>query len=176
MSNLLWKKAVDFHGHACGGLAIGVRVSMVVKEHFGCVASPDEQLVCVTENDACGVDGIQAILGCTVGKGNLIFRLRGKQAFTFFVRETGEGVRIMLKPLQRQMSQGQRIDYFLNAPTDELFTLSQPQFSMPERARLFKSVICSACGEAVAEPFVRLQQGEMACLDCFSEYDREALK
>ena len=153
-----------------------MRVSVVVKESLGHIASPDEQLVCVSENDACGVDGIQAILGCTAGKGNLLFRPRGKQVFTFFVRETGEGLRIALKPFPKEMGQRQRIDYILNAPAGEVFSLSAPAFPMPERARLFQSVVCTSCGEAAAEPYVRLQQGKMVCLDCFSQDDREGLK
>lgn len=34
----------------------------------GCI-SGDEELVCIAENDACGIDAIQVILGCSVGKG-----------------------------------------------------------------------------------------------------------
>ena len=49
--------------------------------------SEDEEVVCVTENDACGVDGIQAILSCTAGKGNLKFRDTGKMAFSFLTVE-----------------------------------------------------------------------------------------
>jgi formylmethanofuran dehydrogenase subunit E len=65
--------------------------------------SPDEEIVCVTENDACGVDAIQVILGCSVGKGNLLFRLRGKQAFSFFNRATGVSIRLVMKenPFER---------------------------------------------------------------------------
>ena len=32
----------------------------------------DEEIVCVTENDACGVDAVQVLTGCTLGKGHLI--------------------------------------------------------------------------------------------------------
>ena len=37
--------------------------------------SADEDVVCIAENDACGVDAIQVLLGCSVGKGNLLFNL-----------------------------------------------------------------------------------------------------
>ena len=46
--------------------------------------------VAVTETDMCAVDAIQALVGCTFGKGNLIFRDRGKVAFTFFRRSDGK--------------------------------------------------------------------------------------
>lgn len=60
--------------------------------------SADEDVVCITENDACGVDAIQVLLGCSVGKGNLLFHLRGKQAFSFYNRKTGKAVRLVLRP------------------------------------------------------------------------------
>ena len=91
----LYKKCVEFHGHSCGGLLVGFRAALCAMERFGLDGrAQDEELVCVAENDACGVDAIQALLGCTAGKGNLIFRLRGKQAFTFYDRKSGESFRI----------------------------------------------------------------------------------
>ena len=66
----LWEKAVAFHGHECGGLTIGYKAALYAIELLDIQFSDDEQIVCVTENDACGVDAIQAILGCSAGKGN----------------------------------------------------------------------------------------------------------
>ena len=95
---LLYKKCVDFHGHSCGGLLIGFRAALCAMERFAITEpSPDEEIVCVAENDACGIDAVQALLGCTAGKGNLILRLRGKQAFTFVDRKSGDSFRIVLK-------------------------------------------------------------------------------
>ena len=94
---MLWEKAKEFHGHECGGLTIGYKAALYAIELLGIQFSDDERIVCVTENDACGVDAIQAILGCSVGKGNLLFRLRGKQAFSFYNRETGKAVRLVLR-------------------------------------------------------------------------------
>lgn len=76
-----WEKCVAFHGHACGGLTIGYKAACYAAELLELDFSGDEQLVCIAENDACGVDAIQALLGCSVGKGNLLFHMRGKQAF-----------------------------------------------------------------------------------------------
>lgn len=39
----------------------------------------DEEMVAIVENDSCAVDAIQVLTGCTLGKGNLIFRDYGKQ-------------------------------------------------------------------------------------------------
>ena len=65
---------------------MGYQASLYAMELLGVSGrAQDEELVCVTENDACGVDAVQAVLGCTVGKGNLIFRMTGKQAFNFLI-------------------------------------------------------------------------------------------
>ena len=70
----LWQKCVAFHGHGCGGLAVGFRAVLYAWELFGSDrGSEDEELVCIAETDACGVDAIQALLSCTVGKGNIWF-------------------------------------------------------------------------------------------------------
>ena len=82
-----WQKCAEFHGHMCGGLAIGYQAARYAAELLGRDFSSDEELVCVAENDACGVDAIQVMLGCSVGKGNLLFHMRGKEAYSFYDRE-----------------------------------------------------------------------------------------
>ena len=172
MNKELWDKAVAFHGHQCPGLAIGVRAAIIVLENFAADRAEDEELVCVTENDACGVDGIQAILSCTMGKGNLLLRPTGKQVFSFFGRKSGRTLRLYLKPLPEEMTREQKIRYILKAPAEEVFTFGKPSFQLPERARLFRTVICEQCGEGAPEHKIRLQDGKKVCLDCFKDYSR----
>ena len=80
-----FKEAAKFHGHVCPGLAMGYRVAKYAKEHYP--RSKDEELVCIAENKSCSVDAVQSLLGCTAGKGNLIFVDNGKQVFTFYSRD-----------------------------------------------------------------------------------------
>lgn len=76
----LWEACVRFHGHGCGGLAVGFRAVLYAWELLGGTQrSEDEELVCIAETDACGVDAIQALTGCTIGKGNLVFSDAGKE-------------------------------------------------------------------------------------------------
>ena len=93
-----WEKCVAFHGHSCGGLSIGYRAAEYAMELLQVGFSDNEQVVCIAENDACGVDAIQVLLGCSIGKGNLLFHMTGKQAFSFYNRATGRSVRLVLKP------------------------------------------------------------------------------
>lgn len=167
----LWDKCVAFHGHHCGGLAIGFMASLYAMELLDISFSQDEEVVCVTENDACGVDAISVMLGCSVGKGNLLFRMRGKQAFSVFNRRTGKSVRLVLNQLP-QMPKEEREQYMLDTNPQDLFTVKQVPFDLPEQARLFQSAVCSSCGEVTAEPYLRLENGQMLCVDCHHEYKR----
>lgn len=172
MNQRLWEKAVAFHGHECPGLAIGVRASEIAMEKLGIGTSEDESIVCVTENDACGVDGVQAILGCTFGKGNLLYRGTGKQAFSFFERNSGKKLRLVLKPFTGEMSRPDRQKMILEAPAEEVFFMGIPSYDLPEQARLFKTIVCESCGEGAPEHKIRLQDGKNVCLDCFRDYSR----
>lgn len=172
MNKELWKKAVAFHGHECPGLAIGVRACEIVMDTLDIGASDDEAIVCVTENDACGVDGVQALLSCTFGKGNLIYRDTGKQAFSFFERKSGKKLRLVLKPFTGNMSRAERQAFILEAPAEAVFNIGQPKFTLPESARIFTTIKCEICSEGAPEHKMRLQEGKKVCVDCFNTYTR----
>ena len=54
----LWEKCGDFHGHHCGGLRIGYAAAEYAMKLLNISFSDNEQVVCISENDACGVDAI----------------------------------------------------------------------------------------------------------------------
>lgn len=173
MDRDLWKKVVDFHGHECPGLAIGFKACEAAMEKLNVGFSEDEDVACVTENDACGVDAIQVILGCSFGKGNLIYRGTGKQAFSFFDRRTGKSIRVVLKISSKEMGREEMQCYLLNAAIDDVFEFKVPTFGLPERARIFPTIVCETCGEGAPEHKIRLMEGRKVCLDCFKDYSRE---
>ena len=169
-----WDKCTAFHGHECPGLAIGFRAAMAARERLGITFSPDEELVCVTENDACGVDAIQFLTGCTMGKGNLIYRDRGKHAFSFFLRDKGKTLRIRLTRMfnRETMDRDAFQKEIMTLPDEEIFAFSEPSFDLPDQARIFQSVVCEQCGETAAEQKIRLHEGKKVCLDCAPDYSR----
>lgn len=170
-----WRNCVAFHGHSCPGLAIGYRAALAAKERLGITFAADEEIVCVTENDACGVDAVQVLTGCSMGKGNLIYRGTGKMAFSFFDRKRNGSIRILFK---KPMRRGEEVDRakmqqaILSDPDEELFAFSTPSFTPPATARLFLSETCELCGEAAPEHKIRLYEGKKVCLDCFPDYGR----
>lgn len=168
----LWEKAAAFHGHVCGGLTIGFKAALYAIELLGLTFSDDEDVVCITENDACGVDAIQAILGCSIGKGNLLFHMRGKQAFSFYERKTGKSVRLVLRPRPEGMTREGSLGYYQSRRPSDLFDVKEATIPLPEPARLFLSFTCESCGEVTGENWLRLAGGKKLCLDCYRQYNR----
>ncbi len=168
----LWERVVRFHGHECPGLAIGFKAALAAKEYLGCDDSEDEEILCISENDACGVDAIQSLLKCTVGKGNLIIRLTGKSVYHFYNRTNGKSIRLSLKSSKTQMDRKNYKKHLLKEDAKELFEVSETNIHLPEKARIFNSVTCEKCGEKTAEHLIRIQNNEKLCLDCFDEYKR----
>ena len=171
-----WRQAVTFHGHACPGLAAGCRIAFDALVLMGLEGRPTEDgYLCVAETDACSLDAVQAVWGCTMGRGNLILKPRGKQAFTFCRRGEAEGVRYcwsVPRPLPKAQSDHEKIEWYLRGPADALYaTKVVPVPPLPE-ARAIPSLTCTACGERTAESMVRLLEGRPYCLDCFQDPSR----
>jgi len=53
----------------------------------------DEEIVAVCENDSCAVDALQVLLGTAAGKGNLIIKDFGKNAYTVLSRSRRQAYR-----------------------------------------------------------------------------------
>ena len=168
----LWEKAIDFHGHVCPGLAIGYRAALYAAELLHLTFSKDEETVCISENDACGCDAIQSVLGCSIGKGNLLFHMTGKQAFSFYNRKTGESVRLLLQKPEGKRTREESLNCYLTLPAEKLFLVKETVIPLPEPARIFDSYVCECCGEVTGANWIRLAGGKKLCVDCYSQYDR----
>ena len=172
MKNATWSDCAAFHGHECGGLTIGYKAALYAIELLGLEFSGDEEVCCISENDACGVDAIQVMLGCSAGKGNLMFHLTGKQAFNIYERRSGKSVRLVLRDRPVGMSREESFRYLQSREPAELFDVKPVSIPLPEPARIFGSVKCASCGETCAESFVRLADGKPLCPDCYKPYSR----
>lgn len=172
MNQELWEKCVAFHGHKCPGLAIGFKAALGAVEELKLTFSQDEEVVCITENDACGVDAVQVITGCTMGKGNLLYKGTGKMAFTFYERKGNKSVRLMLNQFNEDMDRTQRQEFLLKSNYQDVFKVTYPQMDDPQVARIFNTIICKKCNEGAPEHKIRLMGGEKLCLDCYESYTR----
>ena len=167
-----WEKCVSFHGHECGGLTVGYRAALYAMELLNISFSDNEQVVCISENDACGVDAIQVLLGCSIGKGNLLFHMTGKQAFSFYNRATGESLRLVQKPRPAELTHEEAFRYYQESPAEVLFDVKETKLSLPGYAKNFDSYTCDCCGEKTGGNWIRLCGGKKLCLDCCEAYNR----
>ena len=168
---------MKFHGHACPGLAIGVMAASYILDH-GADFSVDEELVAIVENDNCSVDGIQALLGTTFGKGNLIFKDFGKNSYTFFNRKKNKAVRLSLKEnifSNKDLSRDERIVELLNSRPEDIFEIKEADINAPEYAKMRDSIVCYNCGEETMETKVRELNGVMLCIPCHEEETKKSL-
>jgi len=174
VNNELWNECVRFHGHACPGLAMGYRATELGMEALGIPISraADEEIVCVAENDACGLDCVQCMISCTIGKANLILRPSGKMAYSFFDRRTGKSVRVLFKQRDWSKDREASVRTILTAPANEIVEFRVPNYAIPEKARHFDSIKCDKCGEYCREDKIRLSSGKKYCSDCYQQYDR----
>lgn len=188
------EEIVEFHGHMCPGLAIGIRVGEAALREVGS-HSRDEEIVAQVETDMCAVDAVQYLTGCTYGKGNLIHRDWGKNAFTFWRRSDGQSVRIVARPdalggvddeerralLAKVRADEatpeererfgklhlQRSQAVLDAPEETIVEIHPSTAPIPRGARIHRSVVCGSCGEATMETRIRLFEDRELCPPCF---------
>ena len=133
----------------------------------------DEEIVGLSESDACRVDAAQGILSCTLGKGNLLLRLGGKAAMSFFKRSRGKGCRIVWNGTgDDSLSKSEKIHLLLSDGAEKLFSIQPLSAQVPETALLSRSVSCAACGERTSEAMTRPFQGSLYCLDCWPDHSR----
>ncbi len=164
----LVKKAVEFHGHLCPGVALGVVVAGYVLDHESDF-SVDEELVAVVENDNCSVDALQALLGTTFGKGNLVFRDYGKNNYTVYNREKGKAFSFRAKAKDlgdRKMTREERIESIMASKAEDLFAITQVEPDPPAYAEIRKSIICDKCGDPVMSTRIKRVDEKNLCIPC----------
>lgn len=163
----LWEKAAEFHGHKCSGLAIGYKVSLLALKYLDIKNDiNDEDIVCIAETDACGIDAVQVILKATVGTGAMRIQYTGKQAFNIFNRKNGKKARFVLNEMQNFNTKEERMEYILSTDEEKLFTIKEVKIEFPEKAKIYNSYICAECGEKTAENAVSIVNGRYICNSC----------
>jgi len=183
--------AIQFHGHICPGLLMGVRVAEFAQKHLDVNRDYDEELLAVVETNSCGVDAVQAILGCTLGKGNLIFKDYGKNVYTIASREKQRAVRIAQKfkdrpnadsvryrelnhkevlteaeAIEKENLLGVIFEKLMSMPFEEMFDWKDVDFDFPQKAQIYPTVQCAVCGEGVMEPRAAKTEQGFICPSC----------
>ena len=170
---MTYEEIIRFHGHECPGIAIGYKMATAAVESLESARAEDEELVAIVENDACGVDALQCVTGCTFGKGNLIFHDYGKQVYTICSRLSRSGVRVLFHgrgiPKDLHGNRSALIQWILSAPNDSILSVTPTALPEPEPAKILKSIPCGFCGESVMESRIRQLNEKPACIPCYEE-------
>ncbi|MCF8031847.1 MAG: hypothetical protein K9K66_00350 [Desulfarculaceae bacterium] len=170
------KPLVKFHGHLCPGLLIGYRAAKAAADSLGLGPAEDEELVAVAENNSCSVDAFQQMLSTTFGKGNLIWRDYGKQAFTVIDRDKGKAVRVRFigDGLKQKRPDGSVdreafVQDLINRPQDEVVSVEEVAVEPPSEAVIEQSIACARCGEPTQSSRTVELAGQVYCRPCAAE-------
>ena len=159
-----------FHGHKCPGLAMGYRMTRAAMKRLAESSAVDEELVAIVENDACGVDALQWLTGCTFGKGNFIFQDYGKQVYTIYSRNSGKGVRAHFRdgaaPEAARGSKQQLMEWILAADENDVVDVEDVSIEPPPKAMVYRSIKCDVCGEGVMETRIQKVDDKSLCIPC----------
>jgi formylmethanofuran dehydrogenase subunit E len=187
------KKCIEFHGHLCPGLVYGYLVAKEAMSLLKLKRSKDEEVVAISENDSCAVDALQILLGASTGKGNLILKDYGKNAFTILNRSDERAYRFSRRKHYRYKGEVKeefgRLDTvissgtatekekrrhkmlkskdLLSKPFAEVFFTDEVRFIMPPYAPLARSEACATCGEmTMSTKMVETDDGKRVCIPC----------
>lgn len=187
--------AIEFHGHMCPGLAMGIQVGEIAVKEVG-RNTRDNPVRAVVETNLCPVDGIQYVTGCTFGMGALVYREWGKMGFSFYALKDRRGVRIspkedafegeagyaehtelMAKVRAGQASPEEQARFhelheaqarrILEADPYDLYGVEELAGPVPPLIHAHANARCEACGEKVAEDLTRRHDGRTVCIPCF---------
>jgi len=185
-------KCVAFHGHICPGLVYGYLVAKEAMKLMNLERATDEEIVAICDNDSCAVDALQVLLGTSTGKGNLIIRDFGKNAYTVLSRSGRKSYRFVRKVRSeyhgKEKSMVDRLDVaiakgmasesdrrymkllkvkdLLGRYFNEIFTTTEIPFDEPLYAPLERSEPCTMCGEmTMASKMVGVNDGRV-CIPC----------
>lgn len=163
------QRVVDFHGHTCPFVVVGTLISNFALDMLSSERSEDEEVLCIAENDSCAIDAVQAIAGCTCGKGNLFIRYFGKHVYTFGLRESGKALRIYFDPgVFRGLSFEEKIEKARSLDEGAL-RYRWVDMRFPPRAEVAPSLKCGRCGEYAKESSMVEVKGGKVCIPCSRE-------
>ncbi len=124
-----WEECAEFHGHECGGLALGYQLTRYAIELLDIMFDEDEKVVCIAECVGCPLDGIHIMLRCDEGKNELQTRKAEIHAFNFFNLKTGESVRLTQKEYPK-MERHEMKDFILKSDFRQLFNRGETLFAL----------------------------------------------
>ncbi len=181
----LLNRAVEFHGHLCGGQVLGVRMASAGLRELG-ITDPrgreGRDLVIFIEIDRCAADAIIAVTGRTPGRRSIKLMDYGKMAATFVDLAADRAVRISARgdserkveqiaaTLFPAMSEKEATIAALKEIVEsDLLRIQEVEVDvLPQNrpGRPLASTTCRNCGEIVKDMREVVRQGKTLCRPC----------
>jgi len=190
------EKMFEFHGHKCWASVLGFRAGKLALEKLGAERARSRGLYAIIETGfahgaVCFLDGFQYATGCTVGKAALLWRPRGKLAFTLIDAKKGKQIRIAYKfnpevrnkiaqtAFMKKRAKGippheipeeeawEAVKIVLETPVEDILVVGEVEdsnFVPPEE--ILGGQPCEICGEWVSPPYLRVLGDKKVCIDC----------
>jgi len=191
----LLEVALEFHGHKCPAMPMGLRAGIAAMKALGVERAKDKELIVEAETGnghaaGCFLDGVMVSTGCTYGKANIQKLYYNKMAFILIDVKSGKAIRVSLKPeffekaLQSPFIQERKrgvppqdispeittplVERILNLPESEFLNISKVfQKEVKKGATNFEVKRCSKCGEAVfTDKLKKTPDGGLLCIPC----------
>lgn len=186
------KKVVDFHGHLCPELVIGMKACEYAQKLFHESEMPASRISVMAENSTSALDALQVLFGVTLGNQGLKVFDFGKHNYTFLPGDAGNGFTLKLKPqcygneeeyekLEERIVSNQitldevaqfqhlldsRVLRLLSSDPEDLFVKGAPCCSHPSMEVPTVYVNCLSCGEQVIRERAVHIQGKAYCIPC----------
>lgn len=136
-----WEQIIDFHGHACPGIAIGYRIAQLAQREMGIRPTPDSECLVRAFTLSCAVDAFQVLNRATIGRRALIIEPENQPVYQFHFTGTQEILQITvspsvlehlsslraenLSPREKQNKILEGIQYVLSLPENEFCTIER---------------------------------------------------
>ncbi len=189
------KIALEFHGHKCPAMPMGLRAGLAAMEMLGVERSQDKELILLSETGeghaaGCFLDGLMTATGCTYGKGNAEKLRYHKMAFTLIDKETGKAVRVSVKPdfMKKALSSPfvqkrkegvlpqdiapevtePQVEMILTLPADQFLDVGEVhEVKVDNRKGIFDAQPCAKCGELTfIDKLEKDADGNLVCIPC----------
>ncbi|RLG31236.1 formylmethanofuran dehydrogenase [Methanosarcinales archaeon] len=190
----LLEMAIEFHGHTCPAMPLGIRVGLAAMNALGVERAKNKELYCLCETGPahaamCFGDGVQVATGCTFGKANIESLGYSKSAITLIEVKSKRAVRVVLNPEFQKMAlssefvklraQGVEpqdikseitdplVEKACSLPDEEILIVGEVfNIAFEPRKGTFEWHECDNCGEVVFAHGLRVVNNKHFCIPC----------
>ena len=164
------KRAIEYHGHLCGGQIIGVRMARKGLELLGLEQGTDlRDLVIFLESDRCIADAVYVVTGVTLGRRRVKIMPYGKTAMSFLDLGSGRAFRLAVKITERAPKDADLFAFWDKYSDEEMLDWQEVEIKLPPEEMPGKPGFvsrCDQCGDEIIDRREVVKDGRTFCRAC----------